>query len=404
MSFSLFAKVEHTYKFSSKNSLLNITVYKDDEFIIEIDGKGWYANRYSRDKVSILLRIVDKDKTIFKIKTNNSGEAYIFFSLVGEDKYLHIVILERESLKKSVSNIEEKIVIDEGKKKEKVVNKASNVVSNSKAKENTLSKEPDKEQIVGISKVDLKRKKAKKIEQNENVESQKPEESYVKAKEKGKTEIYFIDNKNNKKVKIPLKNENKDYFEGIKSLKGKNYDKAVELLNDYLNNCERCKYREDAVYNIAKAYDEKGNKNEAIKLFKKIIVEIKGKYYVHALKWVANYYDKKGNYKEAINYYQKLFSETSNPVVKKRIADIAYNMGNVSVSLEAYKYCIEHNIIDDEIYYKLALLYDKPGKYRDIEKAYKYYHEIVEDYPNSKYFNFSKERVLFFEKNFINIK
>ena len=405
-NFRVVASIDKVFKFPSSVSMLNVAVNRGEEFSVEIEGSGWYANRYSRDKISILLRTVDNGKTKFNLRAIGIGEAYMFFSLVERDKYLHILIKEKPIKQKTEKSINPLRESQEKNGPEKIKEKNEGKTNQQiKVKNININKKEAGKAISGINQENNKGKtKKNKQTLNANIKVSKPQNSYELVKKKKEPEIYYIDNKSKKKVEISVKDENKDYFEGIARLKSEDYLKAIELLNNYLNKCEKCKYNEDAIFHIAKAYDLEGNDADALKFFEKILSKGSGKYYIEVLKWMANYYYGKKDLKKALNYYQKLFNKTKDPGVEKKIADIAYNLGEFELSLEGYNYCINNRIVDDEIIYRLASIYDKPGKYRDIEKAYSFYHKIVESYPKSKYFDISKKRVSFFEKNFINLR
>ena len=373
-----FALQKKIYNIPDNTSLLNIIVNKGDEFSVEIDGPGWYANRYSRDKISILLRVVDDNKTRFDIKANAFGEAYIFFSLIGQDKYLHILI-------KKINGVGEREKPTSHEAENKKLTIAKKVLESKKEKIELGS--TDKNKVI---------KKSSEVV--------KPQNNSKVVEKKKEPQIYFIDKKDNKKVNVPFEDENKDYYEAINQLKNNNNQKAINLFNSYLDKCEDCKYKNDAIFYIANTYVSNGEKDKAFKYYKKIISIGRGKYYKESLKWMGDYYYDKKDLKKAIDIFQKLFSETKNYDIIRKIADIAYSLGEVEQSLEGYNYCIQHDKIDDEILFRLASIYDKPGKFRNIEKAYNFYHKIVESYPKSKYFDISKRRVLFFERNFINIE
>jgi len=481
----IFAKSKMNFSFSQEASLLNITVTKGEEFTVELNGKGWYANRYSRDKITILLRTVDVDRTIFNIRANEAGEAYVFFSFVGKDKYLHITIKEKSQSKVKVSGSEvediersgvpEKIennqkgnkstepnkeiktkeinlaeatsnalsqiskteIVETDNKKVEVVSTTKNDAVNKievEKEEKTnggISGIPEKAQgalsveaskakkenskSTATASLNVKKSVNEKTKQNmlqntpkyannEKSKSIKPAESYQLAKKKKSSEIYYIDTKSKKKVEIKVEDENKNYFKGITKLKKGDNEGAIDLLKEYLAKCEKCDYREDAEYSMAKAYENLGDDDTALRYYTEIESKGKGKYYVLALRWLADHYYEKSDLKKALEFYKKVFDKTSDPLVKRRIADIAYSNEDISSSLEGYNYCVEKGVMDDEILFRLASIYDNPGKYRNIEKAYKFYRKIVESYPKSRYFDISERRVSFFEKNFINFR
>jgi len=73
-------------------------------------------------------------------------------------------------------------------------------------------------------------------------------------------------------------------------------------------------------------------------------------------------------------------------------------------ALKSYKGVLNYNVVNDDILFKVAKIYDSPFKLRDIEKAYKYYKSIIEKYSDSIHYKYAERRVKFFEKNFFNYR
>lgn len=449
-------------------SFKTIEVKTGEIFTIKINGRGWYINRYSDKLLVVLLRTVGDTDTSFKIKAVKSGEAYIFFSHVKMDRYVRLVITENKPVKQEkggpekfegssqavskrrelnalqnsalnelgVSSKEkapaEKHVEKSGQKKEAVKRRAKvrstseeeYAVKKKKEKnialkdsrqmgntgENILKKQINvnmNNKTVGAKKVLNMPKNAKEAEKAARIKNtEKPHliSSKSRKKENKKTpEIYYID-ETGKKVTVKTTGENDKFFEGKSYYKNRDFEKAADILKDYLKNCEECKYRDEAEYLIADSYLKNSNDEKAYEYFKKIQKDKQSRFYGEAVLFLGRYAEKKKEYRKAVEYYREVFGIGGDPLIAKKIADISYSIGNTEEAIKFYTVCLEKGLKMDDVYYKLARIYDSPGKYRDIQKAYNYYLYIVNNMKDSKFYNYSEKRVKFFERNFINFR
>ncbi len=416
-----------------------INIRKDEIVNIKIPGKGWFVNRYSDEKIDILLRILDDNCTIFKIKGIENGEGYIFFSHVKMDRYVRIVVNNnvRNGVKSKVTTEE---ITSDSKNKENSF--GSITIPNNNASENNKDKKIIKENEErelqknkikkdNISKSDLekvknnstpinsrdkdyvkvslnnnqKMGKVKNNMQKEKAKKSEKKETLLASTKKSKpvTNMYFYD-KSGKKITVALNSENEKFFKGKKAFKNGNYEKSIDLLKDYIKDCKDCIHKTEALYILANIYSVINNTKLATEYYKRLINCENLEYRYKALLFLGDYETENRNYNEALRYLVKAFELKKDFNLAKKIGDINFETGNLDESIKYYKFCIDSIGGDDYIYYKLASIYDSDGKYKDIQNAYKYYRLIVKRFPSSRYYNIAEERVKFFEKNFINFK
>jgi len=365
-----------------------ISVEKNNEFVIKVEGKGWYLNRYSREYLSFKSRSIETNYTYFKMLPVKEGLAYLLFSYLKNDIYLLVnIIYPYEKVeKKFFENKEEEYI--------KVIKDNINKQEDKKLKKDNLT-------INNQTEIKIIPETKKSMETREN--NNKVEDLDLK-KESKDNEIYYID-KANKVVRVPFKSENENYSKCNKLLKeGRNID-ALKCFQDYLSNCKECKNADDINYKLANLYLVQENEDEAEKYLDLVIKSGSKKYLKDAYLRKAEIDYKRGMKNKAINEYNNAYKQDKKDIsILIKIGDIYYENRDYENALKSYKSVLNYNVVNDDILFKVAKIYDSPFELRDIEKAYKYYKSIIEKYSDSIHYKYAERRVKFFEKNFFNYR
>ncbi len=346
-----------------------ITITEGLDFKIRLAGKGWYLNRYGRENLSFKYRFLEPEHTCFIIHPLRKGISYLLFTYLNKDVYIRVKI-EETTPENNKGETGEKVNDD--------ITSLENI-----AHDTGLEKpEPS-----GEVKVD-------------DIESYKKDEDLVK--EKG--EIYYV-NKKSEVVPVPVKKEDDSYVRGIGLFKKGMYKEALKSLLDYVSNCEKCRYRDDANIKLAEAHINLDNETEALSYLGEVIRSGSDKFAKEAYVKKADIDYRAKRYKDAVDSYKNALGyDRGDSDLLEKIGDIYYLLNNYTDALKIYEELIERGYTGDEVLFRIASICDSPGKVRNLEKAYKYYKIIVENYSISKHFTYAKERVQFMEKNFFNYR
>ncbi len=325
-----------------------ITVKRDNNFTIYINGKGWYLESYDRSKLSFKKRVAETEYTAFTIHPSVNGSSFLIFRYLDKDIYLPIRIVE------------------------------------------SLPEATGEDEVTALA--------ANEKEQTSEDEDNKPADRDTSEEH----ELYYV-NKDDKIVKIPTTNENDLYFKGIKLNTDGHYDDAVAALNQYVEICERCKYRDSARLVLADISLTLNNENEALDHLELLINSGSSSAKNKALIKKAEIHYKAERYSDAADAYRQAY-EAGNvgTGILEKIGDIYLLMEDYTGALRVYEEGISQGLSNDKIIFRVASFYDKPGVLRNIERAYHYYKIIVEQYETSEHYTKALERVQFFEKNFFN--
>ncbi|MFW6138690.1 MAG: tetratricopeptide repeat protein [Spirochaetota bacterium] len=218
-----------------------------------------------------------------------------------------------------------------------------------------------------------------------------------------KPHIYYTD-ENKRRVKVPFRSEDDDFLEAVE-LYGKNQlQEAVSKLEHYLEDCTGCRYQNEAKMKIAQIYMDMGQTQKSLGYLDEIINGNSGKYAAQAYQKKADIMYAEGKYEEALHSYTKAYGYTDALDILKKIGDIHFQLEQYEKAAEVYQKALHAGMKNDMMVFRLASIYDTPGKMRDIEKAYNYYEDLLDEYETSKYQGIAKERINFFNKNFYNYK
>jgi hypothetical protein len=69
-----------------------ISVNAGEQFRISLEGKGWYLNRYDKERLRFRYRIIGQSDTSFLILPKKAGSGYLLFSYMTNDVYVKVSI------------------------------------------------------------------------------------------------------------------------------------------------------------------------------------------------------------------------------------------------------------------------------------------------------------------------
>ena len=365
-----------------------INVKRGVDFTLRLKGSGWYLNRYDTGGLDFKFRVVEPGYTDFTIRTSDEGQAYLFFSYLDKDMYVLVNI--KDSLPE---------------------NNSAELQENT---EDTVFKKPgdflgdgsdDDEGPVGTE-----QELRDKVEP-ENEEPESADKDFKKEIERGKkrvaekavpgdAEIYYV-GKDKKVIKVPDQNEDAEYKKGIQLFNDGLLEKALMSFMDYLSNCESCLFENDALFKIAEIYIDRNDTEAAIENLNEIIESGSQEHRREAYLKKAGLDYSAGRLKNALDSYRAVLEyDGGDTDMLKIIGDIYYQLNNHEKALTAYLQVIDKGLAVDEVYFRAAFIYDSPGGLRDLEKAFRFYMIITEKFISSEHYQYSKQRIKFFEKNF----
>jgi len=357
----LFADSSHFF-ISSGETNRDITVSLMNDFRITLEGKGWYLNRYQRNSLAFRLRTIKTDRTVFLIAPLREGASYLLFSHLNADVYVTVHVVAGG-----------KIVPATGEEKD------GQVVPGLKVEE-------------GSGQV------ASRVQKDEgNGEKQAEKQPLLENR------VYYID-KNSQTVEVPTQDENDLYRDAVKAIKSKKYRIAAEKLTEYLSSCSVCRYSAAVRLALADIYMEEKEYDKALQNLD-VLTGAPGALQKNVYLKKAEIYSITGDLHNAGLSYRKAYETDQNDIeILEKLGNIYYQNGRYEDALDTYEEGIAHGLMNDEILFRMASIYDQPGPRRNIEKAYRYYRELVDTFESSPYRVHSLERVRFFEKNFYNYR
>lgn len=347
-----------------------ISVNAGEQFRISLEGKGWYLNRYDKERLRFRYRIIGQSDTSFLILPKKAGSGYLLFSYITNDVYVKVSIDGLPLSQEAPPGMEaEREVKEEG----------SGDVETAEMEAGEKGKETPQ------------------IETDAPVAKPPGEQAR-------ESEIYYTD-REDRVVAVPIEDEDENYRRGVKLRKKNMHEKAVKNFSDYLDSCEECRYRIDASMKLAQSLITVGRVKKAIQYLDMVIESGSPNYFNDALVMRGNLHYEEGNLKEALESYSRYMEAgNENPGIMRRVADIHYNLNDYRNALDLYERLKKLNELDDEILFRAATIYDSPGEPRDVEKAYRYYRLLVGAYKDSRYRPFAEKRIDFLEKNFFNYR
>ncbi len=384
---------------SSGETNRDITVSLKNDFRITLEGKGWYLNRYQRNSLSFRLRTIKTDRTVFLIAPLREGASYLLFSHLNADVYVTVHVV---AVGKTAPAIGEE-------KGDKAVpglrggEGSGQAVSRGQKEEGGGEKESGVKKQVNETAVSKGQGKSAARESKKSGADSKPGEKQAEKQPLLKNKVYYID-KNSQTVEVPTQDENDLYRDAVKAIKNNEYRIATEKLTKYLSSCSVCRYSAAARMALADIYMEQKEYDKALQNLDTLTGVPKTLQKNVYLK-KAEIYSITGDLQNAGLSYKKAYETDQNDIeILEKLGNIYYQNGRYEDALDTYEEGIAHGLVNDEILFRTASIYDQPGPRKNIEKAYRYYRKLVDTFETSRYRMRSLERVRFFEKNFYNYR
>ena len=190
-----------------------------------------------------------------------------------------------------------------------------------------------------------------------------------------------------------------------------NYQKSKEMFLSLLQDSDNPKKDDVIYYYLGLIEKNSGNLNDAIEDLKKVLAYKDSPYYINSVLELLNIYSDLKRYTDALElYYSMNLSKTDKAKqgeLNLMLADIYYNMANYQKAEEEYKKFID-KFHDSDDYVKALFYYayslEKLEMNPDFKEAYRIYNLIVSDYPATKYYELSKNRIMFLDRHYFKIK
>lgn len=369
-----------------------INVKRGVDFTLRLKGNGWYLNRYDTGRLAFKFRVVEPGYTDFTIRTSDEGQAYLFFSYLNKDMYVLVTI--KDSLPENYSTELQKNTEDT------VFKKPDDFLgAGSDDDEGPVGIEQELRDKVEPEKVSINEDR-KEPESAHKAFSEREKKRVAEKSVPGDAEIYYV-SKDKKVIKVTDQNEDAEYKKGIQLFNDGLLEKALMSFMDYLSNCESCLFKNDALFKIAEIYITRNNTEAAIENLNEIIESGSKEHRKEAYLKKAGLDYSAGRLKNALGSYRAVLEyDGGDTDMLKIIGDIYYQLNDHEKALTAYQQVIDKGLAVDEVYFRVAFIYDSPGGLRDLEKAFRFYMVITEKFISSEHYQYAKQRVKFFEKNF----
>ncbi|MBN2546889.1 MAG: tetratricopeptide repeat protein [Spirochaetes bacterium] len=219
-----------------------------------------------------------------------------------------------------------------------------------------------------------------------------------------KTNLY-----NNTKAEPENDREN-DY---LRNMANQQFDqkKYTEAKNLYLTLVKDGLSDGEIYYKLGIIEKETGDKNKAVEHFNNAIKEKNNAYYALALIELIKVYKELKRYTEAINSYYKIGTVSNmNTILAEDLqlllADVYHEMKDFkSASIEYRRFMQKYpdsQKYDKALFY-LAYSLESLNFNADYKEAYRLYELLIKDFPESRYYNLSKKRILYLNRHFLKI-
>jgi tetratricopeptide (TPR) repeat protein len=393
-----------------------IRVQSGADFTLTIRERGWYLNRYDRTRLLFKSRIIDTVRTVFVMNALASGEARIVLSYRETDLDLVIRILEGTKWIETLDDGSEIARNLETEGDSTLADSRPGVQEDRKESAEAKPGGGERKTSTVTERMKVLRERVAGPEQAEgSVEQESQGQETVSdeppAKERGEGErqaiqkrdetLYYID-EGNRVVSVPRVAEEDEYRRGRRFYRNEQFGEAESSLQRYLSTCEKCVSRDSARLMLADIACRGGREDEGLVLLDAVIEEGGGSLHSQALTKRAELYYRSGRRAQAAQDYERLYESTGiqGSDIPRKLGDIYFSLDQKQQALQWYEQSVLQEAADDEIIFRIATIYDSPGSNRDIQKAYRFYRIITEEYESSVHFEKARERMRFFEKNF----
>lgn len=142
------------------------------------------------------------------------------------------------------------------------------------------------------------------------------------------------------------------------------YGKIITSFNKY----SKILKNSSALYFVALAHSELGNKNTADEFFRKSFNNDE-KNILPGIE-IANRLFEKGKKEDAKQFAYKLLKYTEDARIYYILAEVAYSEGNIDDAIKYYSYAIQINPKKAQYYFKLALTFSLKGFFKEAEESF----------------------------------
>ncbi|UCD15052.1 MAG: tetratricopeptide repeat protein [Candidatus Omnitrophota bacterium] len=182
------------------------------------------------------------------------------------------------------------------------------------------------------------------------------------------------------------------FSQGIYYFKIKEYKRALEIFDDFINAFPKNKYLVNVYLNKADTLYEMGRIHDSLLVYQYILNNFKGPSYAdvsdrahYGLAWG---YLKTGEFKYAIEEFKKTLKDTNNPVVKissqVQIADAYQEAADYDKALELYNDILRNNpntVYVDYIQFQIGIIFLKTER---LEEALLALRNLKDNFPSSR--------------------
>lgn len=418
-------------------ALKEISVLKGEDFTIRLREAGWYLTRYESKTIGYRRRVLGEGYTDFLFIARESGTGYLFLRHGRKDVYLLVHIGEERGtpasaepalLKEDAQTLpmtdtpipeppepiqapsepsvgvpdpvtgqipDRLFVIEEPAVSARAADEAA------RGEGHAAAGDAPRESPAQTSPGPGSSEPAGGLKSGKSGAGASPR---MNAKKESKEGLYYLD-RENRVVEVSGANENDPYRRGTQYFQKGDSAKALASYQEYLAECEKCTHSDEVNLRIAEMLIKEGKEKEAGGALETLTRSGSQEYRVKAYLLRADIDYKRGNLKRALEGYASALSMgAGNRELERKVGDLYYEEKDYDSALAFYERCMRGGSADDEVYYRAALICDSLAAARDIEKAYRYYRQIVEKYKTSVHAEHAEKRIRFFEKNFFHYK
>jgi tetratricopeptide (TPR) repeat protein len=154
-----------------------------------------------------------------------------------------------------------------------------------------------------------------------------------------------------------------------------------------------------------------GNNDKALEYFQQAIKEKDTPYYHSSLVELIRILKDARKYNDAIDvFFNYGFSESLSPTHAEELimllADVYFNMGDYVSSASEYRRYLENfpeTDRSDKALFYLAYSMENYHRNPEFKEAYRLYQKLINEYPESSYYNLAKNRVLYLDRHYLKL-
>ncbi len=208
-----------------------------------------------------------------------------------------------------------------------------------------------------------------------------------------------------KKKKLPLTEDVKLYKTAEELFNTENFKEAEQTLLTLLQKFPATPVKDKSIFLLARIKVKQKNYKEAEVYLRKIIEEFPGSKIIPETYFtLGRIYFLQNSFSSAIETLITLLNLYPNSSYKLKAYIL---LGDIYKQRKNYEKAIEYYLKAKDMpegLFKLGEIYEKIPEIRNFEKAVKYYKEIIEKHPDSKYFLPAQKRIDYINKNFLDFE